>query len=186
MGTLHMHERWKLLVCIGATSWGQSQATLAQVSPAEVVAGMHACAAEKNDTRRLACFDEQMRRVSPGTPASVPPVAGVPSPSPVVATTTPEQQFGMNGPIEQRQRDAAAIKPPPPLKKLNAHIKAVSYRPQGQAVVTLDNGEVWEETEVSSHQPLRPGDEVAINRGVLGSFLLHTDNVPAQRVMRRQ
>ncbi len=176
---------WKVLLCIGATAWGQSSVTLAQGSSADVLARMHACVAEKNDTRRLACFDEQMRGLSPGLASSV-SSAAAPAASSAPTAATPEQRFGMNTAIERQQQVAAQSKPPPPLKKLNAHIKAISYKPQGEAVITLDNGEVWEEAEFSPHLPLHPGDEVTIKRGVLGSFLLYTDKVPAQRVARRR
>ena len=175
---------WKVLLCIGATAWGQSSLTLAQGSSADVLASMRGCVEEKNDTRRLACFDEQMRGLSPGRAASVTSAAPAASSAPSAATS--EQQFGMNTAIERQQQGAAPSKSPPPLKKLNAHIKAISYKPQGEAVITLDNGEIWEESEVSSHLPLHPGDEVTIKRGVLGSFLLHTDKVPDQRVTRRR
>jgi hypothetical protein len=145
---------------------------------------MRACVEEKNDTRRLACFDEHMRGQTPGVASPVSAAAPAASPAPAAATS--EQQFGMNKAIERQQQVAPESKSPPPLKKLNAHIKAISYKRQGEAVITLDNGEVWEESEISSHLPLHPGDGVTIKRGVLGSFLLYTDKVPAQRVTRRR
>jgi hypothetical protein len=228
-------QHWTILLCIGAASWGQSSLTLAQDSPANVLDQMRSCVTEKNDTRRLACFDEHMRGQSSGraasaawatsapsvssasasgvstsaAPASAVASASAPGPAsaaasasrpsssvmatqaasaatPATAALTPEQQFGMNGALERRQQVQADSKAPPPLKKLSAHIKSVSYRPQGEAVVTLDNGEIWEEAELSSHLELRPGDEVTVKRGLLGSFWLYTSTVPAQRVTRRQ
>ena len=183
-----MRERtasaWKVLLCIGATAWGQSSLTLAQGSSADVLARMRACVEEKNDTRRLACFDEQMRSLPPGLASPVASTA--PAASSAASAATPEQRFGMNTAIERQQQATAASKPPPPLKKLNAHIKAISYKPQGEAVITLDNGEIWEEAELNPHLPLHPGDEVTIKRGSLGSFLLYTDKVPDQRVTRRR
>jgi hypothetical protein len=52
--------------------------------------------------------------------------------------------------------------------------------------VTLDNGQVWEESEVTSHLPLRVGDDIVIKRGMLGAFYLSSKQALGLRVKRVQ
>jgi hypothetical protein len=191
-------QRWVTLLWIGAASWSLSPLTWAQESSADILDRLRSCVTEKNDTRRLACFDEHLRGQFPGPAAAAAAASGSTAPasvqanSPPSATTpvtpapTPQQQFGMEGVVQRRQQVAAASQSSPPLKQIQAHIQAVSYRPQGEAVVTLDNAEVWEETELSTHLELRPGDLATVKRGLLGAFWLYTDRVPALRVTRRK
>ena len=73
---------------------------------------------------------------------------------------------------------------PPKVRKLNGHIAATSQNALGNSIITLDNGEVWKEAEVTSHLPFNPGDLVTIKQGLLGSFWLYTDKVPSVRVTR--
>jgi hypothetical protein len=114
--------------------------------------------------------------VSPSpTPGTVPPVT---SPS-ASAPDSPEDRFGANAKTKRNQGPQ-----PVELDKLDGRIVAVSYRPRGESVVTLENGQIWEEAEVESHLPLRPGESITIRRGVLGAFYLSSDKVLGLRVRR--
>jgi hypothetical protein len=42
----------------------------------------------------------------------------------------------------------------------------------GANVLTLDNGQVWRQEEIESYFPLKDGDVVRIERGMLGSYHL--------------
>jgi hypothetical protein len=131
------------------------QQATAQALPPAVVA----CMNEHDPTQRLACYDREVPR----------------------AVGAKGEAFGMTAQI-QRKENAGA--PPPPLDKLTAHITAVSQKPQGEFVVTLDNGQVWEETEATSHLPLRAGDDITIKRGMLGAFYMSSQQVLGLRVKR--
>ena len=74
--------------------------------------------------------------------------------------------------------------PPPHLEKLSGRIAAVAYKPHGEAIVSLEGGQVWEEVEAEPHLPLHPGDTVTIKRGVLGSFYMSSGRVLGLRVRR--
>lgn len=89
----------------------------------------------------------------------------------------------MNPALAQQQ---AQDKGPQPAKvrKLNGRVAAASHNALGNSIITLDNGEVWKEAEVTSHLPFNPGDPVTIKQGLLGSFWLYTDKVPSVRVTR--
>jgi hypothetical protein len=121
-----------------------------------------------------------------GTPA--PTSAATASPRPAAATgasmpapLSEVDAFGMTPQIQQKENHGT---PPPRLDKLSAHITAVSQKPAGESVVTLDNGQVWEEAEATSHLPLRTGDNITIKRGMLGAFYMSSRQVLGLRVKR--
>ncbi len=88
-------------------------------------------------------------------------------------------EFGVhNGALEAkligRQRE----------KRLLAVVSAVSNRPRGELVVTLDNGQVWVQLEPANY-PLKAGDHVEIDVGALGSYVLWSpSNRRATKVTR--
>jgi hypothetical protein len=116
------------------------------------------CAALTDDARRLACYDEAMKR---------------PGPAP-----TPEQRFGLTpGQVIEKQHL------PAPPKDISSQVLAIS-RPRGLLQLTLANGQVW--AAQSADQPdlsIEVGDTVTLTRGVLGSFLL-TASRSGNRSMR--
>jgi hypothetical protein len=130
----------------------------------DAIANMRACAAEQDDARRLSCYDKQFRQsaVSSGrADSAVAPDA-----------LSAEERFGLTAQLERKEHGGAAQ--PPQLDKLSSRIAAVTYKIRGEAVITLDNGQVWEQAEVQSRVPLKPGDLISIRRGALGSFWLST------------
>ena len=198
----------KTLLAAGVCFCGQLQSAFA----ADALARIQACTAEKEDARRLACFDQEVRGLTPAPPHAAAAVAAPGAPAtvgasalasaaapvtasaaaPVAASTAasssasarvPENQFGMNPALAQQQsKDQGAQ--PPKVRKLNGHVAAASHNALGNSIITLDNGEVWKEAEVTSHLPFNPGDPVTIKQGLLGSFWLYTDKVPSVRVTR--
>jgi hypothetical protein len=54
----------------------------------------------------------------------------------------------------------------------------------GRFVATLDNGQVWSQTETNTRIEVRVGDSVTIRRGALGSYLLSNAAGLATRVKR--
>jgi hypothetical protein len=93
--------------------------------PRAVVAALRTCATEQDDTRRLACYDKQLRDTTP-------------------ASWT------------------------------NLRVAAVSHQARGEALITLDNGQVWQQSDMDDHVLVEPGDSVSIRQGMLGSFWLST------------
>jgi hypothetical protein len=53
-------------------------------------------------------------------------------------------------------------------------------------VATLDNGQVWSQTETNTRIDIRVGDTVTIRRGALGSYLLSDGGGLATRVKRQR
>lgn len=75
----------------------------------------------------------------------------------------------------------AGAEPPP---ELTAHLASVSRNLAGRAVFTLDNGQVWRQSESRASFEARTGDAVKISRGGMGSFWLSTDTHNWTRVER--
>jgi hypothetical protein len=125
--------------------------------------GMRACTAEKDDAKRLACFDREAARLQPSAPAAIP----VPTPA---TAQSAEDNFGRAGGAvaleESKQRELST----PKIAALTATVVAISTRPHGEIVMTLDNGQVWSQTTFDSHFSVDVNDKVTIKAGTLGSY----------------
>jgi hypothetical protein len=193
-----------LLACALTT-----QHAAAQALPPAVAA----CMSEQDSTQRLACYDREVPRAAatrssapsaastttaPAVPrtrspasnsaASAAPPAGTTSAPPAstapASAPSPESKVNAFGLTPQLQAQQSNTPPASVLAKLTAHITAVSQLPRGESVVTLDNGQIWEEAEATSHLPLRVGDEITIKRGMLGAYYMSTKEVLGLRAKR--
>jgi hypothetical protein len=72
-----------------------------------------------------------------------------------------------------------------PLKELQAHVAGVSRNSAGRAVLTLDNGQVWRQSETRSSFEAHAGDAVRITPGAVGSYWLSTSEHNWTRVERQ-
>jgi hypothetical protein len=177
-------------------------ATVAFAADTELAAQVAACARERDDAARLACFDRLTRKpeaAASGAPAAkaTEPVktptaaqapaapaaaatAGAAGAATAAATTTAPaaksavDDFGVWGSESARQREAEAQKQPgAPAKidKITAAVTAISKRPRGEMVVTLDNGQVWAQKD-AQYLPIKVGDQVTILAAALHSYKL--------------
>jgi hypothetical protein len=137
-----------------------------------------ACAREKDDARRLACFDAavvQAGKQGPTQAAAAAPVA-------VVVPLSKEEKFGLRGDLKQEK-----VKVAPELaeiQELKAQVTKVAVKPHGELVLTLDNGQVWYEIQTSSGIRVKAGDQVTIKSGALGSYSLVAPNGRSSKVTR--
>ena len=124
--------------------------------------------------------------VSP-TAASATPVAPTVAPSAAAAaaaaaqpsqagTPSPEDRFGLRVDRKEQKKDD--------LTELSATATAISPKPRGELVITLDNGQVWGEIAPGSKIKVKPGDSVKIEAGTLGSFILIAPNGRSSKVTR--
>jgi hypothetical protein len=175
---------------------------------AQAVPGsLHDCMSITSDKQRLACFDREMAKlysteIKHGAPASgdgktpAPgdgktnmqtstgnPTSGAKAAAPSAASLTPERTFGLSGDqilqLEARQGGT----PPAKLKSLTAQIASVAHNAEGRWVFTLDNGQVWRQTETRSFEA-SPGAAVRISSGAMGSFWIETSKHNWTRVER--
>jgi hypothetical protein len=143
------------------------------------------CVRIEDLSARLACYDRAAGR-TPGTsaaapaPAMAPAIAPAPSvaPAPVapaaavaVAPPAPPPATGVAGfgapsmPVTKAERAAE-------VDRIEAKVTAVRTLARGEQVLTLENGQVWQQTETTREQQFAVGDVVVIRKGLLGSFLL--------------
>lgn len=139
------------------------------------------CVGIDDDRARLACYDEAFGRVTPqGTTTHAATTATTSAPAAASTAGVParaEKEFGLSA--EQR----AVHKEPSELVATVTNVQAHSHI--GRWIVTLDNGQVWEqrETTATTRRP-RPGDHVTISKASLGSYLLSAPGRGSSRVKR--
>jgi hypothetical protein len=108
---------------------------------------LRACTQEHDDGRRLACFDRE--------------TVALPSQDreqKQVRASQPE--FG----LIDKPNDARP-------QKETERLAAVTQRPHGALVFSLENGQLWKATD-QQYFPMHVGDSVTIHAGALGSFWL--------------
>ena len=143
------------LVVMAATIWFVNPSPAAERE--SVPAALQKCVAEKDDARRLICFDAEMARL-----AALPP----PAPPP-----TPEEKFGARGDLKRDIEQPGKVAEPT-LEKLEGKVESVATRPGGGLLVTLDNGQVWQQLATGESLQLKAGDSVTLKPGVFGSYSL--------------
>ena len=160
-----------------------------------------ACAAIEADDVRLRCYDAHFRGSAapePQSAAAQPPAASaapapapvpVPEPLPRDASVLPEQaaaaapvapaasppqrapeeEFGLTpAQLEERAREESQ---PRELEQIEVRVVSVERTASGRALIVLENGQRWLETEASRRQHFRPGDLMKIRKAALGSYL---------------
>jgi hypothetical protein len=129
---------------------------------------LRACMAERDDARRLACFDREAAQLGPQSAATA--TAAASGAAPAAATPEPltaEQRFGFRGEVAREaiaEKKAAA----PQLERLESTVTAVARRGSIDWIVTLENGQQWAQISTGTPYTIRVGDAVTINPGALG------------------
>ena len=125
-----------------------------------LASGLRRCAAETDQAKRLACFD-------------------------ALASTLPKieaDQFGLTADIA-RKRDPAAERQADDTV-LPGKIMALHQGRRGEWIFTLDNQQVWDQSEVEPNKRFEVGEAVHIEPGAMGSWWLAADKGRKTRVKR--
>ncbi len=194
-----------VLVTVGFAAVCSTWAAYAQTAD-EVVANMRRCASEQEDARRLSCYDREIRPASARSAAVGPAVsspagsggagvagagaaapvaaaaAGAAPPAPASAGSTAPAQAAPSG-GQSASLSSGGPNQPVEINKLTSRVAAVARKPQGQAIITLDNGQVWEQTDADAQPLPKSGDPITIQHGMLGGFYL-LSSASAFRVQR--
>jgi hypothetical protein len=152
------------LLIAGCAVCAAPHAALAQAAPIS----LRVCVAESDDARRLACYDREMARVSE-------------EPYPAAKA---QDEFGMEAELRRKKEQERSAGQPSKPRQLLARTSKVSQRPDGLLVVTLDNGQVWQQTEPAPAFHVDSGDEVKVNPGVLGSYWMTAPSRQSARFKR--
>jgi hypothetical protein len=134
------------------------------------------CAKIDDPTSRLACYDNNMTRAGATARSTVPgqTVRGVTGGSAPIETQGP-QGFGYE---DVRAADPRRFEPRDgQLQEIHPTVQSITPREPGIYLVTLTDGAQWlfAESVAAQFRLPRRGDEVEIERGALGSFLLRVD-----------
>ncbi|MDP5147193.1 hypothetical protein ORI98_12195 [Shewanella sp. ULN5] len=136
------------------------------------------CAVKSDKLDRLICFDDLAAKVQqananghavavtlPAVAAQATAPAVQSNAVPVVSSVpqNPAADFGLQKTVEED------------LGKLYFEVAAVTKDPYGKFIITLNNGQVWKQTENDRYK-LNKGQIIYIEKGALSSFLLGTDN----------
>jgi hypothetical protein len=124
----------------------------------------HPCAQVRDDTDRLACYDQAF-----GKPAAATSAAS-------------HERFGFTEKELARNTGQSATSGAP--ESVTAAIKSLDRRYDGKFVVTLDNAQVWAQSEFNSQADVEIGDSVTVRRAAFGSYLLVTKAGIGTRVKR--
>jgi len=121
-----------------------------------------------------------------GAGAAAAPLAGAAAVGAAAASApaglTPEQKLGLSPEGVRKLEEQHGINSPQ-VKGLSAHVTGISRNGSGRGVYTLDNGQVWQQSETRNFE-ISPGDEVSISSAAFGSFWLATDKHNWTRVQR--
>jgi hypothetical protein len=155
---------------------------------------LETCYQMSDDSAQLACFRREMQRrhalaaggttyassASTSGAASAPAALGHLAAAP---TRSADDTVGLDGKQLAIKRKAEGI-PPSVVKPIVAALLHLRSRPGHQYSFELDNGQVWEATDTEPDLFLKPHETVTIKPGVLGAFLLKTEEGISVRVHR--
>jgi hypothetical protein len=147
---------WRALLSLAASC-------LPALAAAEALdEALRRCAKEHDQTQRLACFD--------ALAGSLPQIEA--------------DRFGLTADIK-RQRDPVAVAEAKH-EVLSGKIVGLRQAPRGEWIFTLDNQQVWMQSEVKASIQFAVGEAVHIEHGAMSSLWLAADKGRKVRVKRLQ
>lgn len=155
---------------------------VASGATAPVPDSLRACMKQQDVLKRLSCYDGEMAKLVAQAPAAAP---AVPAPAaPVAAAPAAGAAAAPSLGSEQLYKSDAAIAAAASESRLTARIAELRTVGAGDALITLDNGQVWRQKEAEAYFPLAVGDTVRIEKGALGSYRLSRVEEGWKRWMR--
>lgn len=172
-GIFHMALVAALLAGGGAAAQGEGSA----------LGGFKACASISDGTKRLACYDSALAAADSEAASRL---AEQRRAAELAAAKAAEEARAR----KEQERLAAfgadtAKANNESVKEISASIAELSEGLSG-FVVTLDNGQVWRQTEARTLPPVRVGDTVSIRKGMIGGYRMTFERqqrtVPVKRL----
>jgi hypothetical protein len=161
-----------MAVAGAGASWGQE-------SPTDK---LYACVGMADGQARLACYDAAAAALKK---AQADGEVSVVSRAQVQQAGRDAFGLGLAAQADAMASVATSAAPPPELDVIEVTIASVQRRPDGTSRFTLDNGQVWEQTDTVNLGTLSKGPmKGEIRRGALGSFFLKAGNRTAVRAKR--
>jgi hypothetical protein len=176
-------QRVTILALAGTSLAVAAGPATAQVDRNIVMNILIECAKIDDPTARLACYDNNMRQVGATARNTIPgQLRGVTGGGAPVENQGP-QGFGSE---DLRTPEVGRYQPRSQLDEINPTVRAVAPREPGIWLLTLEDGAQWvfAESVPGNFRVPRPGETVEIERGALGSFLMHAGQQPPVPVRR--
>jgi hypothetical protein len=132
------------------------------------------CAANNDSLQRLVCYDTLAEK----TKNSLPKQHNLQNQVPLQVDKTKQASVNVADPSLQQQTKFGYENKQPTedlIKQIKATITNIRKAPRGQLIITLDNGQVWRQTD-SMHFKLSKEEVVLISRGAMGSFFIGKEN----------
>ena len=176
-----MLRKPSILVAIAWLAMALTQSVYAEQSVADA---MKQCAQTQNSLQRLVCFDRIASRLQDYSDEVLPQVRAVTS-APAPGTAAPAQSRAVTtGPSASTNDVDLPFEPNNSVDDfgrvemvkdtLLASVAAITYDRNDYFTVTLNNGQMWRQTEVSRIK-IDVGDRIEIEEGVFGSFILTSE-----------
>jgi hypothetical protein len=140
----------------------------------------HPCNQLVDDAHRLGCYDGAFGRPTPASTQSAVPAtatAGVVT----GAATTPAAPQSAPTPAPVQQAPPAKEELP---ETITSVIASLSHTPDGRFIATLENGQVWLQSERDSMADAKVGDKVTLRRMLFGNYSFVTRTGYTLRVKR--
>lgn len=128
----------------------------------------HACARVAEPAARLGCYDE-----------AFPPPPEVHE----AAAAKAQGDFGLDRPRESLRNPGQSVEEADP-ERIESRVVKVDYAHNGQRSFSLENGQVWRQSESRSIGHVRAGDVVQVRKALMGSYMLLTPDGVGLRVSR--
>lgn len=166
---------------------------------AEVVTGstIEECVLLEQDSARLACFDAYAKTVTQqdpeqtAAPVEATPVEATPVETPAESKSVRAEPLEVPPSTQEPPPWARDVVPEqaekPEAKTLTARVESfVRLKRSDKVRITLDNGQVWQETDVGNFRgSVRPGAEVTIAERRFGGFKMSVPGRSAVIFVRR-
>lgn len=175
-------QRTTILAFGGLVALAPAAPVAAQANRDAVLNILVECSQIADPTARLTCYDANVRTAGGVARGPLPRGTRVQGGgAPGVANEGP-QGFGREN-IRSGERFEA---PPGQLKEIRPKVTAVQPREPGIYLITLEDGAQWVFVQSVNNDYLVPrvGSIVEIERGALGSFLMHFNGQPPVQVRR--
>lgn len=172
-----------MLALLFATTGAAAQPAPAQPTPATgqatLPASIGACVSKVDDGERLRCYDQAVNALSAEARATAALREAEAQKAAAAAAGAAAARQAADAAKAEQDRQAAfgaerlRAGAPADVEKadlLEGTIAEVFIDSRDRAVIALDNGQIWRQTEVTMLPTIRPGGSVVLKRGALGSY----------------
>ena len=176
-------QRGFLLAAASASLAVCTSPALAQADQRTAINILVECSKIDDPTARLACYDNNITQAANSVPGIVPvPPRGVGGGAPVPQGRGP-QGFGAVSLRVQQERFTPV---PSSAREIHPTVSSIREREPGVYLVELSDGAEWLFSESVSKAFVlpKPGDEIEIERGAMGGYLMRIDDQRAVGVRR--